>query len=207
IKRGGAGGQVIVWTARAENGAVILRVRNTGIGISEDEVAAVLEPLRQTPTRSGGAGIGLPLAKALAEANGASLRIDSTAGSGTLIEVTFPPERTAEEGAPDQYFGPGTTRDQLSAATSTVRMIYCAPCCSKMRATFKGPPRRAPTWLRYQLQQVPRNQRRPSSHSCQSSERCCRGSPLPGRRGAWPPSLVSCARVCRISIRPAPWPA
>jgi signal transduction histidine kinase len=96
IKLGGAGGQVIVSTARAENGAVILRVRNTGIGISEDEVAAVLEPLRQTPTRSSGAGIGLPLAKALAEANGASLRIDSAAGSGTLIEVTFPRERTAE---------------------------------------------------------------------------------------------------------------
>jgi len=93
IKLGGAGGQVIVSTARAENGAVILRVRNTGMGISEDELAAALEPLRQTPTRSGGAGIGLPLAKALAEANGASLRIDSAAGSGTLIELTFPPER------------------------------------------------------------------------------------------------------------------
>jgi signal transduction histidine kinase len=35
----------------------------------------------------------LPLAKALAEANGASLHIESRPGAGTLIEVTFPPER------------------------------------------------------------------------------------------------------------------
>jgi len=96
IKLGGTGGQVIVSTARGESGAVILRVRDTGAGIGKDEVAAVLEPLRQTPTRSGGAGIGLPLAKALAEANGASLRIESRIGSGTLIEVTFPRERTLE---------------------------------------------------------------------------------------------------------------
>jgi signal transduction histidine kinase len=38
----------------------------------------------------------LPLAKALAEANSASLRIESNRGAGTLIEVTFPRERTVE---------------------------------------------------------------------------------------------------------------
>jgi PAS domain S-box-containing protein len=93
IKLTGAGGQVIVSTARAENGALILRVRDTGAGMSAQELADALEPLQQVSSRSGGSGIGLPLAKALAEANGASLRIESNRGSGTLIEVMFPRER------------------------------------------------------------------------------------------------------------------
>jgi signal transduction histidine kinase len=60
--------------------------------MSAQELADALEPLQQVSARSGGSGIGLPLAKALAEANGASLRIESNRGSGTLIEVTFPRE-------------------------------------------------------------------------------------------------------------------
>jgi signal transduction histidine kinase len=97
IKLTGAGGQVIVSTARVENGALILRVRDTGAGMSAQELADALEPLQQVSSRAGGSGIGLPLAKALAEANGASLRIESNRGSGTLIEVTFPRERVVGE--------------------------------------------------------------------------------------------------------------
>ena len=93
IRLTGSGGQVIVSTARTESGALILRVRDTGAGMSDEELAAALEPLQQVSSRSGGSGMGLPLAKALAEANGAALRIESTRSSGTLIEVTFPRER------------------------------------------------------------------------------------------------------------------
>jgi signal transduction histidine kinase len=61
--------------------------------MSDEELASALDPFRQVTTRPAGSGIGLPLAKALAEANGASLHIESRDGAGTLIEVTFPPER------------------------------------------------------------------------------------------------------------------
>jgi PAS domain S-box-containing protein len=98
IKFTGAGGQVIVSTATGERGAV-LRVRDTGIGMSEKEIEAALEPFRQlaTSTRwgSGGSGLGLPLTKALAEANGASFAIKSARNAGTLVEVAFPPARVA----------------------------------------------------------------------------------------------------------------
>jgi signal transduction histidine kinase len=93
IKFTGAGGQVIVSTARTDMGAVVLRVRDTGIGMSHEELASALEPSRQVTARAGGTGIGLPLSKALAEANGASLRVESRPGAGTLVEVVFPPER------------------------------------------------------------------------------------------------------------------
>jgi signal transduction histidine kinase len=94
IKFTGAGGQVIVSTAAGERGAV-LRVRDTGVGMSEKEIEAALEPFRQlaTSTRwgSGGTGLGLPLTKALAEANGAAFAIKSARNAGTLVEVAFPP--------------------------------------------------------------------------------------------------------------------
>jgi PAS domain S-box-containing protein len=92
IKFTGAGGQVIVSTAAGERGAV-LRVRDTGVGMSEKEIEAALEPFRQlaTSTRwgSGGTGLGLPLTKALAEANGASFAIQSARNAGTLVEIAF----------------------------------------------------------------------------------------------------------------------
>ena len=101
IKFTGVGGQVIVSTARGDTGEVVLRVRHTGIGMSEQELAAVLEPFRQIASSgrwgSGGTGLGLPLTKALAEANRASFRIKSEVDDGTLVEVAFPGDRLAAE--------------------------------------------------------------------------------------------------------------
>jgi PAS domain S-box-containing protein len=95
IKFTGAGGQVIVSTARADDGGVILRVRDTGVGMSEKDLVTALEPFRQLATSprggSGGTGLGLPLTKALAEANRASFRIKSAPEEGTLVEIAFPP--------------------------------------------------------------------------------------------------------------------
>ncbi|MCX7312396.1 MAG: PAS domain S-box protein [Alphaproteobacteria bacterium] len=101
IKFTGAGGQVIVSTARGDEGEVVLRVRDTGIGMSEQDLAVALEPFRQLATSarwgSGGTGLGLPLTKALAEANRASFRISSAVDAGTLVEVAFPGSRLAAE--------------------------------------------------------------------------------------------------------------
>ncbi len=92
IKFTGAGGQVIVSTALNDNGDVVLRVRDTGIGMSEKDLATALEPFRQlaTTARAGGTGLGLPLTKALAEANRAHFAITSAPNSGTLVEIAFP---------------------------------------------------------------------------------------------------------------------
>jgi PAS domain S-box-containing protein len=101
IKFTGAGGQVIVSTALNDNGEVVLRVRDTGIGMSEKDLSAALEPFRQLAVASarsgaGGTGLGLPLTKALAEANRARFQIRSTPKEGTLVEVAFPAAQAAE---------------------------------------------------------------------------------------------------------------
>ena len=97
IKFTHAGGQVIVSTALNDNGEVALRVRDTGIGMREQDLVTALEPFRQIATSvreiSAGTGLGLPLTKALAEANRASFTIKSAPKVGTLVEIGFPPSR------------------------------------------------------------------------------------------------------------------
>ncbi|MCX5478647.1 ATP-binding protein [Kaistia geumhonensis] len=92
-----AGGQVVVSTAMEPHGEVSLRIRDTGIGMSEKDIETALKPFRQLSTsrerRSDGTGLGLPLTKALVEANRASFVIDSAVGQGTLIRITFPATR------------------------------------------------------------------------------------------------------------------
>jgi signal transduction histidine kinase len=92
---------VIVSTAPGDRGEVVLRVRDTGIGMSEQDIAVALEPFRQlaTATRwnASGSGLGLPLTKALAEANRASFRIKSALNAGTLVEIGFHAARVAAE--------------------------------------------------------------------------------------------------------------
>ncbi len=90
LKSTPAGGQIIVSTALNGAGEIALRVRDTGVGMSENEIAAALEPFRQLSTSPrGGTGLGLPLTKAMAEANRARFRVTSAPKEGTLIEIVF----------------------------------------------------------------------------------------------------------------------
>jgi PAS domain S-box-containing protein len=95
------GGQVIVSTTLTDEGEVHLRVRDTGIGMTESEIKTALEPFRQIATagrgKQGGTGLGLPLTKALVEANRASFAIKSTVNAGTLVEIAFPSTRVLAE--------------------------------------------------------------------------------------------------------------
>ncbi|HKO72567.1 MAG TPA: ATP-binding protein, partial [Bradyrhizobium sp.] len=92
-----AGGQVIVSTALSDFGEVVLRVRDTGHGLNENEVAAAMEPFRTQPPSeqaSGTSGVSLSLTKALVEANRAQFHIKTGPHAGTLIEVVFSQEMT-----------------------------------------------------------------------------------------------------------------
>jgi signal transduction histidine kinase len=81
-----AGGQVIVSTAPSESGGAILRVRDTGRGLS---AAALASPSVGDDGELDRGAVDLSLARALAEANRAHFQIKSTDNAGTLIEVAF----------------------------------------------------------------------------------------------------------------------
>jgi PAS domain S-box-containing protein len=97
IKFTPAGGQVIVSAALEDTNEVVIRVRDTGYGMSAGDIEIAMEPFRQVHNSRGrnsgpgaGTGLGLPLTKALVEANRAALKIDSAVNQGTLVQVTFP---------------------------------------------------------------------------------------------------------------------
>ncbi len=98
IKFTGPGGQIIVSTVFSDTREAILRVRDTGVGMSEKQMVAALAPsadINAWPSSgSGGTELGLPLTKALAEANHAQFRIKSAPEAGTLVEIAFAPTRT-----------------------------------------------------------------------------------------------------------------
>ena len=92
-----AGGQIVVSTAYETNGSVVLRIRDTGVGMSQGELEQAMKPFRQirgsSRPRGDGTGLGLPLTKAMVEANRAQFEIRSAPNEGTLIEIGFPPQR------------------------------------------------------------------------------------------------------------------
>ena len=93
VKFNEPGGQVIISTALTDAGHAVIRIRDTGIGMNEADLEIALEPFRQVASNRSpaGTGLGLPLTKALVEANRASFSIKSRRNEGTLVEVAFPP--------------------------------------------------------------------------------------------------------------------
>jgi PAS domain S-box-containing protein len=98
VKFNEPGGQVIVSTAVDAAGQAVIRVRDTGVGMNENEVGLALTPFSQVGKggAKGGAGLGLPLTKALVEANKAEFSIKSRREQGTLIEIAFPNIQAAQ---------------------------------------------------------------------------------------------------------------
>ena len=80
-------------------GAMILVIRDTGIGMTADDVAVALRPFGQVGQplrgRPQGAGLGLPLTRALVERLGGQLEIVTHPGLGTTITVILPREIAA----------------------------------------------------------------------------------------------------------------
>ena len=90
------GDRVLVSAHSLDNGSVILEVRDTGPGMSADDLRKALEPFQQTRTakrksqKAPGTGLGLPITKALADANHADFVIESEEGDGTWATIMFP---------------------------------------------------------------------------------------------------------------------
>jgi PAS domain S-box-containing protein len=90
------GGQVIVSAAVSPEGELTLKVKDTGLGMSPEALAQAMEPFRRVKTagrEAEGTGLGLPLTKALAEANRTRFAIESAPGQGTTVAITFPTTR------------------------------------------------------------------------------------------------------------------
>lgn len=72
----------------------IIQVKDTGIGISEEDQALIFEPFRQadetTGRKFGGVGLGLAIVRQLATAMGGSVSVESKLGRGSIFSVILP---------------------------------------------------------------------------------------------------------------------
>lgn len=85
-----AGGRVEV-TVAAENGGARVVVRDTGIGVAEEELREVFDPFRQAGQADRrGVGLGLPIARGIVEAHGGRIWAASQPGAGSEFAFSLP---------------------------------------------------------------------------------------------------------------------
>jgi two-component system cell cycle sensor histidine kinase PleC len=88
------GGRVEIRVEQPDADSVMLRVSDTGIGMSAENIPIALAPFGQVDSRLSrrydGTGLGLPLTKVLVELHGGSITIDSVPAQGTTVTVLLP---------------------------------------------------------------------------------------------------------------------
>lgn len=97
------GGLAAVSVATSADGSLVIAVRDRGPGLTDEQVAACLEPFHQQSAglarQAGGLGLGLPLAKLVAELHGGSLVIEGGGGAGGLVSIRLPASRLLRRAA------------------------------------------------------------------------------------------------------------
>lgn len=88
------GGEVFVEAMRMPDDGLAVRIRDNGIGMSDEEIAVALSPFGQVDGKRSrwreGAGLGLPIAKSLVDLHGGHLDVRSNRGEGTEVLVLLP---------------------------------------------------------------------------------------------------------------------
>lgn len=97
IRHSAAGGRVTV-TATAAADTVSITVHDSGPGFSDAALAAAFQPFNRTDNRSSGAGLGLALARAIAEAHGGRAEAWNVPAGGAAVMLTFPASRVCQPG-------------------------------------------------------------------------------------------------------------
>ena len=120
------GGAINVLVRRTEEGGAAFVVRDNGRGMTEAEIEIAFERFGQVDgglaRRNEGSGLGLPLARKLAELHGGSLTLKSETGRGTTATVILPPSRvlSAEPAAAGVTTDPASPGDFVPDTDSTL---------------------------------------------------------------------------------------
>ena len=99
-----AGGDIEISAALEESGGLCVAIRDTGIGMTAAGIDAAFEKFRQIDNsltkRFEGTGLGLPLARQLAELHGGTVDVSSEPGVGTEVRIRLPAFRVASVNLP-----------------------------------------------------------------------------------------------------------
>lgn len=93
VKYTDSGGTVEIGVTREEDGKTAISVRDNGCGIDEQEFSRVFRAFERSDnamiSTNSGTGLGLPLAKRLAELNNGSISLESELNKGTIVTIRF----------------------------------------------------------------------------------------------------------------------
>ena len=102
IKFSRSGGHIVVKAFLNPDGAPVLSVKDSGIGISPEDQKVIFDAFTRVDssfvTEREGTGLGLPLVNALTELHGGRVELESAVGVGTKISVILPQERLIRAG-------------------------------------------------------------------------------------------------------------
>ncbi len=92
-----SGGRIAISTALEDGGCLSIAIRDTGIGMTQEDIEAAFEKFRQIDNsmtkRFAGTGLGLPLAKQLVELHGGTIEVSSEPAVGTEVRILLPAAR------------------------------------------------------------------------------------------------------------------
>jgi two-component system, cell cycle sensor histidine kinase PleC len=122
IKFTPSGGEIWLKAGWTASGGQYLSVKDTGSGIPEEEIPIVLASFGQgsnsIKSAEQGAGLGLPIAKALVDLHGGTFTLKSKLRIGTEVIVTFPPMRVLSGPAVLPEAGPSIAPAEAEPAPS-----------------------------------------------------------------------------------------
>jgi signal transduction histidine kinase len=81
-------GVLTIKVSKKENEQIKISFKDTGIGISNENISKLFQPLFTTKTR--GIGFGLLICKMMVEKHKGSIDIKSSFGKGTMVTITLP---------------------------------------------------------------------------------------------------------------------
>lgn len=97
VKYTPSGGEAAIRLQPGRDGAAVVEVADTGVGMDQADLEKALEPFGRIDSalvsQMRGTGLGLPLVKGLIELHGGRLEIDSEPGRGTTARLHFPPQK------------------------------------------------------------------------------------------------------------------
>lgn len=104
LKFTAAGGSVVLEAAGGSD-SVIFRVRDTGVGIPAERLPHVFDQFWQgAPADRRGVGLGLAIAKAIVEAHGGTIAVESIVGKGSVFTVRLPVREAADTSRAEENF-------------------------------------------------------------------------------------------------------
>jgi PAS domain S-box-containing protein len=127
--------------ARAE--WLVLRVRDTGIGMTPEQLAKVFEAFAQaessTASRYGGTGLGLAISRRFCQMLGGTLTATSGPGAGSVFTVRLPTVTATVPGSAEAEATGTTGATGATGAAGTVLVVDDDPTARRLIARILGP--------------------------------------------------------------------